>query len=99
MKTRLVARALTAALYMLVATFFSQCVSPDLNTGVNGSESTSFGAADWPAKRAKVQPVAINNIQVTGYLGKRIDRNLESLMVGLESPIPKVLEAAAKEIP
>ncbi|MFT7160826.1 MAG: DUF1680 family protein [Bacteroidia bacterium] len=95
MKRRLIVLVVTFTLFVFTNIFFSQCVSPDLNTGVNGSKNTSFGAADWSVKRAKVQPVAINDIQVSGYLGKRIDRNLESLMLGLKSPIPKVLEAAA----
>ena len=34
MKRRLVVRALTLALFVLAAAFCSQCVSPDLNTGV-----------------------------------------------------------------
>lgn len=95
MKRKLVVKALTLILLVFVSVFLIQCDGPDLNSEVEKSESPSFGAADWPVKRAKVQPVAINNIKVSGYLGKRIDRNLESLMLGLKSPIPKVFEAAA----
>jgi DUF1680 family protein len=98
MKRQLVFQAAPLVLFVLVATFFTQCNSSDVNKEVSGSERTSLGAADWPAKTAKVQPVAINNVHVSGYLGKRIDRNLESLLLGLESPIPKVLEAAAEGI-
>jgi len=75
--------------------FLTHCVSPDFNKDENGGNSASYCAADWPAKFAKVQPVPIHNTQVSGYLGKRIDRNLESLLLGLESPIPKGFEAAA----
>ena len=73
----------TLGLFVLVGIFFSRCVSPDMNKEFNKSKNTSIGAADWSAKIAKVQPLAINDIQVSGYLGKRIDRNLESLMLGL----------------
>jgi DUF1680 family protein len=90
---------LDALVFNLVLLFtnilFIQCISPDSNTKMKESENSSFGAADWSEKIAKVQPVAINDIQVSGYLGKRIDRNLESLILGLKSPVPKVFEAAA----
>lgn len=79
----------------IISVFFIQCNSSELNKEVYDSKKSSFGAADWPSKLAKVQPVQINNVQVKGYLGKRIDRNLESLLLGLESPIPKVFESAA----
>ena len=85
----------TLGLFVFANVFIIQCVPPDLNEEIKRSKNTSFGAADWPSNIAKVQPVAISKIQVSGYLGKRIDRNLESLMLGLESPIPKVFEAAA----
>jgi len=74
--------------------FLTECVTPDLNKDKNGSNGTSFYVADWPAQFAKTQPVSLHNIQVSGYLGKRIGRNLESLLLGLESPIPKGFEAA-----
>ena len=79
---------------VLINAYFTQCVSPGLNKDEKGGNGTSYCAADWPANLAKAQPVPIHNTQVSGYLGKRIDRNLESLMLGLESPIPKGFEAA-----
>ena len=82
---------LVIIVFTLVA--FYRCSSPESNWETG--DLPSFGAADWPSEIAGAQPVAINDVQVSGYLGKRIDRNLESLMLGLESPIPKVLEAAA----
>ncbi len=82
-------------LFVFANVLIIQCSPSDLNKEVKRSKITSFGAADWPAIIAKAQPVAISKIQVSGYLGKRIDRNLESLMLGLESEIPKVFEAAA----
>ena len=92
MKKRLIFIAIITIVF--ACSFFFQCISPDSNKQVKESKVTSYGVADWPAKIAKVQPVAINDIQVGGYLGKRIDRNLESLKLGLESPIPKGFEAA-----
>ncbi|NND07245.1 MAG: hypothetical protein HKN87_12775 [Saprospiraceae bacterium] len=98
MNSKLVSKIFNAALLVLTNILFIQCVSPDSNMKIKEGEIPSFGAADWSKKMAKVQPVAINNIQVAGYLGKRIDRNLESLMLGLKSPIPKVFEAAAQGV-
>ena len=94
MKKNLIVKALTFALFVFGNVFFIQCVSPDLNKDEKEGNGTSYSAGDWPAKIAIVQPVPIQNIQVSGYLGKRIDRNLESLLLGLESPIPKGFEAA-----
>jgi DUF1680 family protein len=94
MKKNRIVKALTFALFVFGNGFLSQCVSPDLNKDEKGGNGTSYSAGDWPAKIAIVQPVPIQNTQVSGYLGKRIDRNLESLMLGLESPIPKGFEAA-----
>lgn len=86
---------------VLILTFFAfgtiifiQCVSPDLNKEVRRKTDISSIAGDWPEKNSKVQPVPITNTEVAGYLGKRIDRNLESLILGLESPIPKGFESA-----
>jgi len=80
-------RKILTVLIAIIVLILVQCTSPD--------KSASYRAGDWPAKIAKVQPVPIHNTQVSGYLGKRIDRNLESLMLGLESPIPEGFEAAA----
>lgn len=94
MKKNLIVKVLTFALFVFGNGFLTQCVSPDLNKVEKRNNSTLFCVGDWPAKIGKVQPVPIPNIKVSGYLGKRIDRNLESLMLGLESPIPKGFEAA-----
>jgi len=94
MKKNLIFKVLTFALFVIGFVFFIQCVSPDLNKDGKGSKSTTYGAGDWPQRIAKAQAIPIPNTQVSGYLGKRIDRNLESLMLGLESPIPKGFEAA-----
>ena len=58
-------------------------------------DADSYRAADWSSFIAKAQPVPLHQTQVSGYLGKRIDRNLESLMLGLETPIPRGFETAA----
>ncbi len=68
-------------------------------TGEIGSEpdkSNAYQVADWPVRNAKCQPVPLRATHVSGYLGKRIDRNLASLLLGRESPIPKGFEAYVK---
>jgi len=57
--------------------------------------------ACWPAERAKCRPLPMENVAISGFLGKRIDGNLNSLLVALESPIPRGFEAraAGKEPP
>ena len=50
--------------------------------------------ADWPGQYAKCRPVPLTRVKAGGYLGKRIDRNPASVLLALESPIPKGFEAA-----
>ena len=50
--------------------------------------------ADWPKPHAICQPVPLTEVDAGGYVGKRIDRNRESILLALESPIPKDFEAA-----
>ena len=52
--------------------------------------------ADWPGERAKCRPVPLGHVQPSGFLGERIARNLDSLLAGLESPIPRGFEARAR---
>ena len=61
----------------------------------------SFCAADWPAGKAICRPIPLTEIDVSGYLGRRIERNSESILAGLKSPIPKGFEAkaAGEELP
>ncbi len=59
------------------------------------NDARLYRAGDWPSTIAKAQPVPLHQTKVSGYLGKRIDRNLESLMLGLETPIPEGFETAA----
>jgi DUF1680 family protein len=94
MKGNIFVKIFLFAFVVLANGCFTRCISPDSSKVEKGDNKTSFCAADWPAKLAKAQPVPIHNTQVSGYLGKRIGRNLESLMLGLESPIPKGFEAA-----
>jgi hypothetical protein len=61
--------------------------------GAETDKSGAYRAADWPASHAKCQPVPLTETQVSGYLGKRIDRNPASLMLALKSPIPMGFEA------
>ncbi len=65
-------------------------------SGVVNADKPSYVAADWSLENAMCQPVPLNKTDVSGYLGKRIERNLESVMLGLESPIPAGFEAAAE---
>ncbi|MBT3272003.1 MAG: hypothetical protein HN368_02520 [Spirochaetales bacterium] len=58
-------------------------------------DELSYVAADWSLESAKCRPVPLHETDVSGYLGRRINRNLASLMLGLESPIPAGFEAAA----
>ncbi|MCH9021504.1 MAG: glycoside hydrolase family 127 protein [Planctomycetes bacterium] len=65
-------------------------------TDIYGAEPQTRSAcrvADWPARHAQSQPVPLTQVTVSGYLGKRIDRNLESIIAGTESPIIKNFEA------
>lgn len=61
---------------------------------IQGGETTELHAADWPAQHAQCRAVPLTKVQVRGYLGKRIDRNPASILLALESPIPKGFEAA-----
>jgi len=57
-------------------------------------KTTELCAADWPLQHAKCRPVPLTKVKVGGYLGARIDRNPASVLLALESPIPKGFEAA-----
>ena len=65
------------------------------------SAAPTDGVACWPAHRAKCRPVPMGDVAVGGFLGKRIDQNLDSVLAALESPIPRGFEAraAGKEPP
>jgi hypothetical protein len=51
--------------------------------------------ARWPAARAKCRPVPLMDVEIDGFLGRRIDQNLPSVLAALESPIPRGFEARA----
>jgi DUF1680 family protein len=51
--------------------------------------------ADWPVDRVQCRPVPLRAVRASGFLGRRIDANLPSLLKGLESPIPRGFEARA----
>ena len=68
------------------------------DVGIAVAEGTNEScAADWPAQHAKCRPVPLNGVEARGYLGKRIDRNPASLLLGMKSPIPKGFESAASD--
>lgn len=70
----------------------------------NGRDQTASEAEDsnivarWPSERAKCRPVPMPHVAVSGFLGNRIDLNLNSLLAGLKSPIPRGFEARAAGI-
>jgi uncharacterized protein len=54
---------------------------------------SSNNVADWPCKYAMVMPIPLQDVTVAGFLGQRIDANTQSILAGLESPIPRRFEA------
>jgi len=52
--------------------------------------------ADWPNGHAKCRPVPLTHIKASGFLGKRINANLNSILIGLKSALPRGFEARAK---
>ena len=59
------------------------------------SENT-YCAADWPARHAHCQPIPNGAVAVSGYLGRRIDQNLDSLLAGLARPVVRYFEACVE---
>ncbi len=55
-------------------------------------ESGPFRVSDWPRSRATCAPIPMGNVSTQGFLGGRVDMNLNSLLAGVESPIPKGFE-------
>ncbi len=98
MKNNTKVNVIVLTLFVLLNGFLFRCDSPDIDSVEKKVKNSTTCYGDWPATIAKVQPVSISNIQVSGYLGKRIDRNLESLILGLSSPIPKGFESAVAGI-
>ena len=58
-------------------------------------DRVSNDVADWPTTWAQCRPVPLRQIRISGFLGKRIDAHLPSVLLGLESPIPRDFEARA----
>jgi len=56
-------------------------------------EREKMFAGDWPADRAICRPVPLTHVRPDGFLGRRILQNRESLLKGLDSPIPRRFEA------
>ena len=85
----------TFGLLHLLAILYSAPTLGETATESDAEGTASCGAADWPSERAACQPITLGSVQVSGNLGQRIDRNLNSLLVGLKSPIPRGFEAYA----
>lgn len=62
---------------------------------------TSNLAADWPGEQAVCRPVPLKDVTVSGFLGERIDRNINPVLAAMQSPLPRGFEAraASKELP
>jgi len=55
---------------------------------------------DWPNDITRLQPVPLRRVKIGGFLGRRVNKNVTSLLAGLKSPIPRAFEAlAAGETP
>jgi len=51
----------------------------------------------WPAEHAVCRALSLRAVRVGGFLGQHVDaNNRRSLLAGLESPIPKAIEARAR---
>ena len=50
-----------------------------------------------PGVGSPCRPLPLEKVKVDGFLGRRIDRNVQSMLAGLESPIPASFEALARE--
>lgn len=58
------------------------------------AETPSVG--HWPAERVACRPAALRQVKLGGFLGRHVDaNNRRSLLAGLESPIPRAVEARA----
>ena len=52
---------------------------------------------NWPADHAVYRALSLRAVKVGGFLGEHVDAsNRRSLLAGLESPIPKAIEARAR---
>jgi len=65
------------------------------------ADKPSYIAADWSLEHGRCQPVPLREVNVSGYLGNRINRNTASVLAGMESVITKGFEAqvAGKPLP
>ena len=61
----------------------------------DAAEIRDVVAADWPGDRAACRPVPMRQVALDGFLGDRMERNRQSLLVGLDSPFPRRFEALA----
>jgi uncharacterized protein len=52
-------------------------------------------AADWPATHATCTPIPLTDVALTGYLGRYVTQNRDSVIAALASPIPRGFEARA----
>ena len=52
--------------------------------------------SSWTAN-TRLRPIALNKIQMGGFLGKRVEANVKSLLAGLSSEMPEAFEAYARD--
>jgi len=66
---------------------------------MNAKELHAY-VGDWPNSISRLCPIPLTRIKVGGFLGRRVNKNITSLLAGLKSPIPRAFEAlAAGETP
>jgi len=56
---------------------------------------TPLYVADWPATHARCRPVPLASVKAEGFLGRRIQNNIGSLLEGLKGDLVRRFEARA----
>ncbi len=67
-----------------------------LVASIAAPEQSPYYVADWPWAHARSRPVPLRHVRAEGFLGRRIQANVRSILAGLESPIPRRFEARAR---
>ena len=62
---------------------------------ISSDGSNRFGKSSWTAASG-LKPVALDRIRVGGFLGRRVEANVKSLLAGLNSPMPEAFESFSR---
>jgi len=84
---------------LMLVSLIAAAVGPaDESESPSSSKSISSTnlVARWPDARARCVPASLKEVEIGGFLGERIDQNLDSVMAGLDSAIPRGFEARAR---